>query len=689
MYRAASTPIVLIALAASAGAQELVVPANQVFAAAGISGLTWRTTAFRFQMMYDNALFTGAGVTGPITIGRLRFRGEDAEANSGGQVYSNVTVRLYDAPTAAATVVTGAAAGPAASTTTSIAATGLTSGQFAGGASDPTRPFSLTFTSGANTGLTRVISANTATTITVSSAFPAAPAIGDLYDIARAPITFTNMAQSFADNIGANTGVAEVFPSVMVAASDGSVPNNYNIDLALTTSAFVYDPTTMGNLVIEVSCAAAPAPNPAQLIPFSTSSVAATHRARRNSQNSAAATVGALSDFASVVRLDFTGPGGFSSIVPATVFSYGAGCGAQSTGFYQAFGAEDFDLRGNPANSLLLTPNTLVAPTHYNVTAGTTAVDLSQAVGPVEATDEGVVTHNPGWAAPFAFPGGTTSDLRASANGFVWMGASVAADPSPTVGELLGGGASNLPARVAPFWHDWDGSRNVATHPGSGMYVNTDTSGGAGNFVTYVTWKETGEFNTVAAGGQSVNTFQCVFSEATGEIEFRYGTMTGVRWGTGITGFSQGSLGGGVNSVNPGSRDLSVEVPFSTTGPNGPGTNSVLLQISARPIVNTSVTFTASNLPATTQWGAVMWTVPTLTPGVTFPPLAPNCIASVVPLPITHELHLLPTSPITSAPFGPLPLAFMGTVVGFQYATFDSSGAVFSSNGLKLTLGLN
>jgi hypothetical protein len=383
MRKVALSTVGLFALVGAARSQEIHVPENLVFIASGSSTAVFRSTAFRFQMVYDNSHFINAGVTGPITINRLRFRGREGEPNLGGQVYTNLNVTLYDSPTTAA-VTLSSSAGPAASTTTVIqSAAPLVASQFASGANDAQRCFSLTFTSGANIGVTRIVSANTATTITVSAAFPLAPAIGDTFDVTRAPITFNNVAQAFAANVGANVGVTEVFPSVTVGPSIGTVPNNLgNIDLALTTSAFTYDPTTMGNLVVEVSCAAAPAPNPAATVQFATSSVAATHRARRNSQNSATAVTGALSDFAAAILMDFAGPGGHPlAHVPATVYSYGGGCNAQSDNVYQAFGFQDFDLRGSPARSLTFTPNTLLAPTSYTVTAGVNAPDLTMALG--------------------------------------------------------------------------------------------------------------------------------------------------------------------------------------------------------------------------------------------------------------------------------------------------------------------
>lgn len=64
----------------------------------GSSTSTWRTAAFRFQMIYDTSVFTGQGITGPTTFTRLRFRAADGIVNAGGQVYSLANVHLSSSP---------------------------------------------------------------------------------------------------------------------------------------------------------------------------------------------------------------------------------------------------------------------------------------------------------------------------------------------------------------------------------------------------------------------------------------------------------------------------------------------------------------------------------------------------------------------------------------------------------------
>jgi len=679
----------LLALAALAQAQQLLLPADFAQAAPGTATATWRSTAFRFQMMYDNSLFTSRGVNGPIAISRLRFRAEDGEANLGGQVYSNVSVRLGASPTTAATV-RSVTASAIASTTTILQTTGLVTSEFASGTTDAQRCFTLVGTSGANLGLSRFVSGNTTLTITVSAAFPSAPAPGDAFDVVRAPITFATMAQAFAANVAGAAGATETIASVAVAPASGAIPNDYVVDLALTTGAFVYDPTTMGNLVVEVGCAAVPAPNATSIVPFATSATPIS-KARRVAQNSATAATGLLSDFASVVLLDFAGPGGApNAALPASVTSLGAGCGAQSPNVAQYFGVEDFDLRG-PAKSLRFSPDNAAAPTRYTVTAGTAAVDLSKATGAAVTTDDGIASTTlttAGWSVPFRFPGGSTPTLSACANGYVWLAANTTGDFSPTIAEWLGGGATPLPARMAPFWHDFHAGRNLTTHPASGMYVATDTSGGPGNAVTYVTWREVGEYNTVAAtGGHSVNTLQAAFFEATQDVEFRYGAMSGCRWGTGIAGFTRGSAGG-ANVADSGSRDLSQELPV-TSAPAGLAT-ALALTASDRLALSASVVFTAANLPAEPGIGVFVLDLLALQPGLPVPGLTePGCILTTPLSPAAALEAVLATGPTAaSAPLVvPADPALTGFALYAQFAFVRTAFTALTSNALQLVIG--
>ncbi|MCA3008146.1 MAG: hypothetical protein INH34_07250, partial [Phycisphaerales bacterium] len=100
-----SRTLVAFALALAAGSlvaqtQQLTLPDNHYLSESPTqlgntgSGIWWRAAGpSRFQIVYDGSHFTGnSGVTGPITLTKIKFRGEDAEANLGGQIYTGVNV---------------------------------------------------------------------------------------------------------------------------------------------------------------------------------------------------------------------------------------------------------------------------------------------------------------------------------------------------------------------------------------------------------------------------------------------------------------------------------------------------------------------------------------------------------------------------------------------------------------------
>ena len=96
------TPSTLLGLALLLPAQQqLVLPDYQYLCESAtqlsnFGSTTWfRNTAGRFQIIYEASHFTGvAGVTGPILINKLMFRGEDGEPNAGGQSWAGATIEL-------------------------------------------------------------------------------------------------------------------------------------------------------------------------------------------------------------------------------------------------------------------------------------------------------------------------------------------------------------------------------------------------------------------------------------------------------------------------------------------------------------------------------------------------------------------------------------------------------------------
>lgn len=86
------------AFAAAAPAQLLGAPENTYFTQPTSTGLIWRTTAFRCQLIYDTTHFTNQGVVGPISIDRVRFRAANNNT-AAGATYSNVNFAIGTAAT--------------------------------------------------------------------------------------------------------------------------------------------------------------------------------------------------------------------------------------------------------------------------------------------------------------------------------------------------------------------------------------------------------------------------------------------------------------------------------------------------------------------------------------------------------------------------------------------------------------
>ncbi len=645
--------LALAAFASAVSAQNLLLPDNHhLYESATQQAATsttnwWGTTAAgrRFQVLYEASHFTGkAGVSGPILLQHLRFRGEDGEVNTGGQVYSNVTVNVCKTATAAAGMST-------------TFATNL--------------PASLGGTSAVTTALGSV-----------------------------------------------------VIPTLTVLPSSGSVPNNWNVDLDLTAAVLsVFDPATdpagQVNLLIDVSWtgyvagpAIAPATALIAIVPTQdTTAHGAGVRGRGVYGTTPAAATGTSSTAPPVVGVEFLGGGGYPTLIPAKTEYLGASCGGSASGFYQLFSnCNRFDL----ANSgLTMTPDNPVTPNIYTVSSGAPPVDVTKVGVTPNTTDDSVVTFPLGYT--FNYPGGSTTTIKPCTNGFIWLDpAMTVTDYNPTLIEWLGNTAATpYTARVAPFWHDFVGTRNTASHPNCGLHVLNDTAGGPGNTVTYVTWLNTSSINCVTGGGQSVCTMQCVFYEATGQIEFRYGSFTEFSASTttlsnitGIVGFTRGRIGG-VNSVDPRSRDLSHEalVPFTTgveltSSPHIFATSSPLAAdptYGARMFGGQSVTFGVSDVPAGTVLMLINLDIVALQPGVQVPGVtAPGCMIStgVPPLIFGWESAFFPGATWNGALPLVIPhLVWDGVTITAQAMELDIGGGPnlvkWASDTMKFTVGLD
>lgn len=264
-------------------------------------------------------------------------------------------------------------------------------------------------------------------------------------------------------------------------------------------------------------------------------------------------------------RVNYCPAGG--GTVLATHSNVGAGCGQRFGSFYELFANGAFDL-SNTSLTLNFTGNGYVVipgGTGYYTGTGTNLGLTDDSVSGAQAL---------GFTMPY--PGGTTASVYVSSNGFVWAQAST--DNGCCAGNvanfLVGG------ARWAGIWGD--------LNPGAGGTVEfaQDPLGNA----AYVTFTNVPEFGTT-----NLNTFQVAFFN-TGNVELRFQSCNQANRQT-LTGFS---WGGGAQ--DPGSTDLSGIVVLQV----GPEVGPLALTSSPRPIVNTTIQLTTSNITATAPFGAVL-----------------------------------------------------------------------------------
>ncbi|MBL8754725.1 MAG: DVUA0089 family protein, partial [Planctomycetes bacterium] len=171
--------------------------------------------------------------------------------------------------------------------------------------------------------------------------------------LGRTSLTPATLGTNFAANLAACDTLSPVvtFPTVTVARSVGSFPNNYNIvlDVFATLGGFWYD-ATGGNLLVDVTLptAAVLPPTSGGVMPMQdTSGAAAFVRGSGLTAASAAAVTGTYSAFPPVVAFNIDSGVPPTPAIPATNESYGAACNGAASAFYQTFrNGQPFDLSG-------------------------------------------------------------------------------------------------------------------------------------------------------------------------------------------------------------------------------------------------------------------------------------------------------------------------------------------------------
>ena len=350
-----------------------------------------------------------------------------------------------------------------------------------------------------------------------------------------------------------------------------------------------------------------------------------------------------------------------SGVVYAQATDYGTGCGdvaACGGSFYQDFGSNAFDL----ANSGLT-----ITTTGGSSTAGVlTGSWITPAGSTFNLSDDGGTTVT----LPFVLPhaGGTTSQLRVCANGFI---DSSGTDNSwePTGLGMVAAGK----ARWAPLWRD----------------LRPNTSGTAGTVrvdatvqrvvISYVNVRNWYNSNTV--------TFQAQFW-ADGTVHFIYQTIGAQTSVPTIVGYSPGVVG-----VDPGNTDISVALGSGITpcSPIGNAVPSLAFSALNRPVLGSTLNLQISNALPGTQVGAWVLSFTKLLPGIDLTGAGmPGCFQY-----LTLDVEILfpmgPGSVTLPWALPPTP-SLAGALVFTQSATYVpgiNPFNVVTSNAVELLLGVN
>lgn len=352
------------------------------------------------------------------------------------------------------------------------------------------------------------------------------------------------------------------------------------------------------------------------------------------------------------------GPGALSLTVTTKVPSgvpgadyalVGNGCVDCAASFYESPG---FDLANQKikltysggAYSVGVSTNSFVAPVG----------------GDLNLTDDSQTTY----ALPFTlnYPGGSTTLLRICSNGFISPGASNGTDYTPSVSAFLSGNP-----RWAVVWRD--------LQPSGANDVYAHTAGG----VVYVTWLNVSNY---PATSPAPNTFQAQFY-SNGDVHLIYQSMSVS--GNNLVGWTPGG-----GAQDPGSRDISAD---AATGFTVCGTDSlgIAMTVSNRPVLNTSIDFQLTSLPASTVGGIMVLSPTSIPAGIDLTGLLDmsGCYAYLLP-DILSSLFLA-SAPSYNWPFlvpnAPSLVGQTTMVQALMIAPGFTGSGFLTSNGVELLYG--
>ncbi len=381
------------------------------------------------------------------------------------------------------------------------------------------------------------------------------------------PCAFDHLAVTNTFNTNFASSTTFNLNPVAVATGAGTTPNNYTTTLTVP-GGFLFDPSAGTDLVIEISFPAGTFTGLAANTTASSmdlQSSVGVGGSRLFATTDTAATATPQLNLAAVIELGYS-----PAVGAASNLGYGVGCGAAYASFHQDF------LLPAPASAALSNTSvslTNVGTSYFVTNGGGTYVPPSITATSLALVDDNEVAVALSAAMPY--PGGSTSSLTVCSNGFVSVATGNGTNWVPTASEMLA-----MPQTVwAPCWHDWN-----PAEAGSGQIKFEEIAG-----IAYITWDNVESY----AGAPTVNpgTMQIQFNVATGDVKYVYGLLSAVGGGTGdptLVGYSPAGP-----SAEPGSMDLATGLPLTLAAGD---VLALALGAAPRPIINTTVTYTVSNI---------------------------------------------------------------------------------------------
>lgn len=266
----------------------------------------------------------------------------------------------------------------------------------------------------------------------------------------------------------------------------------------------------------------------------------------------------------------------WTPVLIASNVNYGSACGAQYESFYQNFATPAAASAALSNTSFTMVPT----GTGYVVTGGGASyLPPSLAATALVLGDDNDVD-TPTLTTAFPYNSGSTTAFRVCSNGFVSVAAGNTTSFTPSVATLL-----NSPQTAWWTWHDFN-----PAGAGSGQVMFEEVGS-----MVYITWDGVYNFSTTPTPADA-STVQYQFDCATGNVSVVFGTLSSLGGGW-LVGYSPNGP-----SLDSGSINLATALPIVTS----PDVPALALAVAPRPVLGTTFTYTASNIPLTASVSVLM-----------------------------------------------------------------------------------